>query len=130
MMIIRERSTRKNVCSSFNEALEACGENFRTHRGETRRESFNSPSYLPTPPCFVVRNARIRAHVAFRLRLPLSPIRTILAIDRCNRLLSCVTEEDLCALLVTEKVSIRSEKGKKASPFFEKIFLLNDSFDC
>lgn len=86
------------------------------------------PATPPHPPCFVVRNARIRAHVAFRLRLPLSPIRTIPAIDRCNRLLSCVTEEDLCASLVTEQVSIRLEEGKKALSFFEKIFLSNDSF--
>lgn len=78
------------------------------------------PATPPHPPCFVVRNARIRAHVAFRLRLPLSPIRTIPAIDRCNRLLSCVTEEDLCASLVTEQVSIRLDEGKKA--FSKKFF--------
>lgn len=59
MTTVRERSTRKNVCSSFNEALEACRENFHTHRGETRRESFNSPSYPASSPLF--RRAK-RAH--------------------------------------------------------------------
>lgn len=81
----------------------------RTLRSADAWRKLRSPPQppAPSPPRFAAQNARIRAHVAFRLRLFVPDSNAIpRGIDCCNRLVSCVTR--------SQDLSVHWEKSRYA----------------